>query len=99
MRRLPQPKFDGGKATGLQTAKIQLDFIVTNLHHLRKVDKNGSRERAALEFKRDLDAGLELSPNKLSYIDSIYESTMRGAEYPSVGLHVDKKRTGLKFGR
>ena len=91
-------RFESDRRVADSTIKLQLQFILANLHHLRKVDKNGRMERAATEFDEALEKGEELTPGQRSYVDGIYEATMSGASLPSISVHVDKKRRGLKFG-
>ena len=99
VNRLPQTRTSReAGATAQRTAEMQLQFVLANLHHLQKVDKAEKMEKAAKDFKRDIDHHLLLTPGQLSYVDGIYEATMRGAGYPSAALHFDKKRRGLKYG-
>jgi hypothetical protein len=83
----------------LKTARMQLEFILANLVHLRKVDRGQKREIAAVRFNEMVERGEELTPNQLSYVDGIYEKTMAGAGMDACDLHVDKKRrTALRYG-
>lgn len=83
-----------------RTAKEQLKFILANGHHLRKVRNGVKYHETAKAFQAKIDQGDELTPNVMSYIDGIYENTMKGAGLGSVGLRIDgKRRTNLNYGR
>lgn len=69
-----------------------------NLAHLQKADPSGRMQKAAKDFYVLTQNEITLSPGQLNYVDSIYETTMRGAGFDSVARHADKKRASLKFG-
>ena len=98
LNRKPADRFESDRRTADATIRMQLQFVLSNLHHLRKVDKNGRMENAAVEFEAAIKKGEELTPGQRSYIDGIYEKTMLGAGLPAVNLHADRKKRGLKFG-
>lgn len=91
-------KYESDRRQADVSVRANLDFILQNLTHLRKVDRNGRMENAARSFKAMLDNGEELTPGQRSYTEGIYEKVWRGAGYDSVNVHADKKRRGLKFG-
>lgn len=92
-----RPVFERNHATAQRTAYEQLKFIEANLAALRKVDKHGSMEQAVIEFLPVMKAGDEFRENQLSYIDGIYEKTMKGLGFDSVSLHGDRKAKGLRY--
>lgn len=96
--RRPRDRFESDRRVADGSIRIQLDVVLANLHHLRKVDKRGRMEQAAHDFDAALKRGDELTPAQRNYVDGIYEKTMSGAMLPSVTRHIDKKRRGLKFG-
>lgn len=67
--------FARNKDQALETAKIQLEFILDNVEHLRKVDKGSKMETAATDFEKQLKDGIPFTPGQYSYIDGIYEKT------------------------
>jgi hypothetical protein len=66
------------------TAKMQLKFILDNVRHLRKLRGGDSLEKAARSMAANIQLGGELSPNQLSYVDSIYEKAWKAAGFESV---------------
>jgi hypothetical protein len=90
--------FERNRRTALSSAQIQIDFVLANLQHLRKVDKNQRMETAVLNFEDILKGGDMLTPGQFSYLDGIFEKTWKGANYESVNVHADKKRKGLRYG-
>ncbi|MEW6511859.1 MAG: hypothetical protein AB1428_12985 [Bacteroidota bacterium] len=97
MRERPD-RFSSNAAQAQRTARHLSDFIQTNLHHLRKVDRTGKLEKDAASFHARLQRGEELTGNQLSYLEALYEKTMAGAGFPSVDTHHDKRPRSLKFG-
>ena len=90
--------FQRNHAQAQRSAKAQLEIILGNIQHLLTV-KNGERmAEAARKFKAEIDASEKLSENKLSYVDAIYEATMKGMGFESVNTHHDK-RSGLRHPR
>ncbi len=77
-------------------AREQLRIIMANLHHLRKLRGGEKMIRAAQSFQGIILRHETLTPNQLSFVDSIYEKTMKAAGFESVGVHVDKKR-GIRY--
>lgn len=86
--------FDRGHGLAQKTAQGQIEFVMANLASLRKVDKTGKHEKAAKQFNAIIKSGRKLTPNQLSYVDGIYEKTMKGAGFPSIGLKIDAKKRG-----
>jgi hypothetical protein len=98
VERLRTDHFSNDHDRAHRTARVQMEFVIENIHHLRKVDRDGRAEKAARSFLVLLKNGESLNPGQLSYADGIYEQTMKGAGFPSVNVHADKKRRSLKFG-
>lgn len=89
--------FDKGLELAQNTAKIQLEFIAENYDKLLRL-RNGQRlVDAAKQFNQFVKGGEKLSPNSISYVDSIYEKVFKAAGFESCGLHIDKKKKGLRF--
>lgn len=99
MRSLPSDQFERSAEQARKTARIQAEFIIQQIDHLRKVDRNKRMETAARSFLTLLEAGEDLTGNQLSFLESIYERCWAGAGYPSAGVHVDQKKTLMRFGR
>ena len=95
--RVANSNFERNHATAQRTAYEQLKFIEANLDALRKVDKHGRMEEAVVEFLPVMKAGDEFRENQLSYIDGIYEKTMKGLGFESVSVHGDRKAKGLRY--
>lgn len=83
----------------MSSAKVKLDFILGNRTSMRKADRSGHMEEAADRFNDILKSGDDLTSNQLNYVDGMYERTMEGMGLPSVRLHADRKRGGLRYGR
>jgi hypothetical protein len=98
MNRLPQDRYASNKDQALRTAKHLAEFICENLTHLEKFDRSGRKRRAAITFRDMLCAGEDLTPGQHSYLESIWETTMKGAGYESCDVHHDTKGRSLKFG-
>lgn len=99
LTRRPVDGFDRGLDIALRTARVHLDFILGNEEALLRV-RNGERFLAAArEMSALLDRTGILTPNQLSYIESIYERTWEGAGYESARPNRDKRRPGLRFGK
>lgn len=89
--------FDKGLELAQKTAKVQLEFIAANYDKLGRL-KNGERlVEAAKQFNQFIEAGVKLTPNQISFCDSIYEKVFKAAGFESCGLHIDKKKKGLRF--
>ena len=80
------------KVRAMKTARVQVEFIATNIHYLQRVDTTGKHERSFREFKRLVECGTLLTPNQLNYLDGIYEKVMAGAGLPSVPIHHDNNK-------
>lgn len=89
--------YSNDKNRAQNTAKIQLDFCVTNIDSLRSIDKKKKMETALISFVKMLKNKEPFTPNQLNYIDGIYEATMKGFNLPSIGLHIAKKKKGLRY--
>jgi len=96
--RRPSDRFESDKRQADASLKAQVDFIMTNLSHLSKVDKQGRMRVAACSFRDMLKRGDELTPGQRNYVESIYEAVWRGASFQGAGVHHDKRKRGLKFG-
>ena len=90
--------FERSKTHAVNSARLQLQFILDNRHHLQKVDRTGRKLQAAEEFQERMNRGEQLTPAQFAYIDGIYEATWKGLNLPSVGAHIDRKRKGLRYG-
>lgn len=73
-------RFYNDKSRAQRTAREQLKFIKANISALNKVDKRGTMLKAFNDFIRCKNS---FTPKELSYIDSIYEATMKGLGFPS----------------
>jgi hypothetical protein len=89
--------FSHGQEQAQKSAKIQLEMIMSNLTHLSKVRNGVNLCDKARQFNDLVKRGVKLSPNQLSFIDSIYEKMWKGAGFESHNLHIDKKKKGLRF--
>lgn len=92
--RISDCRFASDKELAQRTAREQLKFILANKEKLLGA-KNGKKYlTVAISFDQIKE---DLTPNQLSYVDSIYEKVWNSAGFPAVNLHVDKKRKGLRF--
>ena len=98
LEKIPADRYSNDRARAHRTARVQLEFVIQNVQHLRRLDTRGRAENAAQSMLMLLKNGETLSPGQLSYADGLYEQTMGAAGYGSMRVHVDKKRKGLKFG-
>jgi hypothetical protein len=72
-----------------RTALHLADFIIDNVEALRRKDSTGNMEEAVTAFRMRLKNGETLSPNQYSYLEAIYESTLKGMGLESVPTHHD----------
>jgi hypothetical protein len=90
--------FERNHEQAQRSAREQLRIILANTPALRYVKGGGALAKAAREMDSQIRNGRPLTPKQMSFIDSIYEKTMRGAGFEAAPVHVDKKRRGLRFG-
>ena len=98
MSERPAPYFsnrDQAKRTSLH----QCEFILSQIDALRRVDRDGRAEKAVKDFQKLLKAGEQLTKGSYSYLEGIYEKTMKGLGLESVNVHSDAKQRSLRFGR
>jgi hypothetical protein len=94
----PEPYFSN-RDQAKRTALHQCEFIISKVDALRRVDRDGRAEKAVKDFQKLLKAGETLSKGQYSYLEGIYENTMRGMGLESVNVHSDAKQRSLRFGR
>lgn len=95
---LPKDQFTSDSEQAHRSARAKVEFALTHVQHLHKVDPRRRAENAARSFLSLLKAGEILTPGQLSYCDGIYEQTMKAMGLPSVGVHSDRRRKSLKYG-
>lgn len=95
--RDPSARFERNHEQAQRSAKAQIEFVSANIHLLA-----GPKTSAYLlpveNFLAMAKRGEAFTPYQLSFIDGLYERVMKAAGLPSVGVHVDRKRKGLRFG-
>lgn len=69
-------KFDHGRRTAMNTAKLQIDFIMKNINLLKT-----KRHEFIFEMNRCLLINYPLTDKQLNYLDGCYE-----AVFKSMGL-------------
>lgn len=89
--------YSNDKLLAQNSAKIQLEFCRHNVEYLRKVDRNNKMENVLTSFEGMRKRNESFSPNQLKYIDGIYEAIWKGADFPSVPMHIDKKKKGIRY--
>jgi len=89
--------YSNDKLLAQNSAKIQLEFCRLNVEYLRKVDRNSKMGKALTSFEEMRKRNESFSPNQLKYIDGIYEAIWKGSDFPSVPMHIDKKKKGLRY--
>jgi hypothetical protein len=94
--RKPSDRFFSNAEQAQRTALHLAEFIATNIHYLRKVDKTGKMEHAANSFRAMLKNGERLTPNQYSYQEAIYEKLLKAAGFDSVNTHHDKRPKGIR---
>lgn len=88
-------RFERNREQARNTAKGQLAIIWSHLVELSQ-ERNGPKlVKDAKEFHA-LIQKQELTPNQYSYIDGIYETTMKALGFPSVERHHDRPRATLR---
>jgi len=97
MRRCDSTSFDRGLELAQRSAKYQLEIIMANLSSLGNVRGGDKLITAARGFNAIVQRNEKLTPNQLSFCESIYEKCMAGKGFESCNLHIDKKRKGLRF--
>lgn len=97
MQQTERNTYSNDKERAQNTARIQIEFCVPNIKSLRTVDRNKKMEFALISFIMMLQNNEPFTPNQLNYIDGIYEATMKGFNLPSFGLHIAKKKKGLRY--
>lgn len=85
---------DQARRTSLHLCEI----ILSNAGALRTVDRDGRAEKAVVNFEKLLKAGETLSQAQYSYLEGIYEKTMKGMGFESVNVHSDLKPRSLRCG-
>jgi hypothetical protein len=95
--RKPADRFFSNAEQAERTARHLSDFIQDNIVYLRRVDKTGRMEKAAKSFHVLLVNREKLTPGQLSFLESIYESTMKGLGFPAAPVHSDRKRKSLRY--
>jgi hypothetical protein len=88
--RTPQTRYYSGKEQQQRSAREKLKFILANKKHLLNVKGGENKYSAAINFNNMKEL---FTDNQLSFIDGIYESTMKGAGFESVSVHHDKRKT------
>jgi hypothetical protein len=91
-------RYSSNRNQAQRNAKHLADFVCDNLPHLGKVDATGKMEKAAKSFRTLLANGEDLTPGQLSFMESIYEATMKGMGFPAAEVHSDRKPRGMRFG-
>lgn len=76
--RINTGKFHNDLAQAQRSAKAQLDFIINNQDKLLRVLNGKKYLMTALQFAECKEP---LTPKQLSYIDVIYEKTMKGCGF------------------
>jgi hypothetical protein len=89
--RLISPRFEKSITQANNTARVQLDFVLANRGALLSIRGGQKKLSDALDLDYRLKQGEPFSPGQYSYVDGIYESTMKGLDLPSVGNHRDRK--------
>lgn len=89
--------YSSDKERAQNTAKIQIEFCVVNISSLRRIDRKEKMEKALLSFVEMKSNYEPFTPGQLNYIEGIYEATMKGFDLPSIGLHIDKKKKGIRY--
>ena len=95
LRRINSGGFDKGMEQAQRSARANLDFILQNKKWLLKVRNGEKYFRDAQSISKQKE---QFTPSQLSYIEGIYEKTMKGAGFESCDLHIDKKKRGLRYG-
>lgn len=80
-----------------KTARIQIEFALDNFETLLINDKKKTNVKALVSFIKMLINHEPFTKNQLSYIDGIYEAVMKAYDLPSIPLHIDKKRKGIRY--
>lgn len=95
--RISDCRFASDKDLAQRTAREQLKFILANKDKLLKA-KNGKKYlTVAISFDQMRD---NLTPNQLSYVDSIYEKTMGAAGFESFKpTYKPNTKTLLRYGK
>lgn len=57
-------------------ANDKINICIDQIHHLRKADKDGSCEKALLNFRSIVVRGEQLTGNQLSFLNDIYDKTL-----------------------
>lgn len=78
---------------------MQMQFVIDNILHLRKVDRRGTKEVLAIALYHKMLRKIALQEWEISAVDDLYELTWRGYGEPHVMKHQDRRRKGLRFGR
>jgi hypothetical protein len=97
MQQTERNTYSSDKEQAQNTARIQIEFCIVNIEFLRKVDRKKKMENSLISFSQMLKIKEPFTPNQLNYIDGIYEATMKGFNLPSIGLHIAKKKKGLRY--
>ena len=97
MRRMDSKYFDHGIELAQRSAKYQLEIIMANLNSLGNVRGGDKLVTAARGFNAIIQRKEKLTPNQLSFVESIYEKVFEAKGFESCKVHHDKKRKDLRF--
>lgn len=90
MTRMPnQNVYASDKDHAQNTAKEQLKIILANKEHLLKARDGKTLSFIAEDFSKSQEP---FTPKQLSFIDSIYEKTMKGAGFEAYSNKHDLKK-------
>ena len=97
MQRADRNTYSNDTVRAHNTAKIQIEFALDNIETLIMNDKKKTNVKALVSFIKMLINHEPFTKNQLSYIDGIYEAVMKAYDLPSIPLHIDKKRKGIRY--
>lgn len=90
-------RFERNHDQAQRSAKAQLEVIGANIHLLAG-PKTSAYVGIVVNFQDMANRGEHFTPYQLSFIDHLYEKCMKNAGLPSVNVHVDRKKRGLRYG-
>jgi hypothetical protein len=91
--RTPSDKFERSETQARNTARGQLEIILANPKALLSLRGGTKKLSDARDLDKRMKSGEPFSPGQYSYVDGLYEATMKGLGLPSVDNHRDRRST------
>lgn len=96
--RKVQDRYSSDVGLAKRSTREMFSIIVSNFTTIDRIDADGKIEEFLDSITGEVERGEDLLEWQVSKIEDIYERIMRAQGLPSVRVHQDRRRKGLKFG-